>query len=129
MQDLKSVLDEQRLDGMVKEMPMALELELATHKLNHRRLRVLGGRTPCQCFHDPSQRVRLHGAVRKQIFREIFGRYWQFAQCMPEPNPHTLSAAWRWIVEDWLRCQNWIAVRANNQKNVSTNSNSFLSQN
>lgn len=129
MQDLKWVLDEQRLTGLVAAMPMALELELATHKLNHRRLRVLRGRTPCQCFHDPQGRVKLHGAVRKQIFREIFGRYWQLAQCMPERNPHNLNAAWRWVVEDWLRCQNWIAVRSNKPKPVSTNSNGFCSHN
>lgn len=129
MQDLHSVLDEQRSQGLVQGMPMALELELATHKLNHRRLRVLQGRTPCQCFHDPTQRVRLHGAVRQHIFREIFGQYWQITQDMPERNRHNLRAAWRWIVEDWLRRQNWIAVRDNRQPNVSTNSDNVLSQN
>ncbi len=129
MQDLKSVLDEQRLQGLMAGMPMTLELELGTHKLNHRRLRVLGGQTPCQCFHDPQRRVRLHGAQRKKIFSEIFGRYWQFAQCMPERNPHTLAAAWRWVVQDWLRCQGWIEIRTNNQKPVSTNSNGFFSHN
>ena len=129
MQDLASALDEQRFKGLVDGMPMALELELVTHKLNHRRLRGLAGRTPCHLFHDPGARVKLHGAQRKKIFREIFGQYWQFAQCMTDRNPYTLRAAWRWVVEEWLRCHFWIHVRSNNQQPVSTISKPFSSQN
>ena len=129
MRDLKAALDEQRRQALVKDLPMVLEVELATHKLNHRRLRSLGGLTPCQFYHDPQRRLRLHGAERDRIFREIFEQFWQFAQCMPERTRHTLSAGWRLIVEDWLRRQRWITVRANNQQNVSTNSKGFFSQN
>ena len=129
MQDLKAMLDEQRLEEMVGRMPMAVELERATHKLNHRRLRSLGGRTPCQCYHAPEGRIRLHGAVRKQIFREIFGRYWHVAQTMPERTPHQLRATWRWVVEEWLRRHQWILVRTNQHKPVSTISTDFHSHN
>lgn len=127
MRDLKAALDQQRMQAA--DVPLALEVELVTHKLNHRRLRSLGGLTPCQVYHDPHRRLRVHGAVRKRIFFEIFEQFWQFAQCRPERNRHSLNAGWRLIVEDWLRRQRWITVRVNQQPNVSTNSKGFFSQN
>ena len=108
---------------------LVLEVELATHQLNHRRLRSLGGLTPCQVYHDPARRLRLHAATREKIFREIFNQYWQYVQCMPERTRHRLNAAWRLIVETWLRRQGWITVRDHPQTKVSTNSNGFFSQN
>jgi hypothetical protein len=128
MRDLKAALNRRRLQ-LATAIPMALEVELATHTLNHRRLRSLGGLTPCYVYHDPSRRLQLHATVRDRFFREIFGRFCQSAQRMPEQGPHSLNALWRRVVEDWLRCQGWISVRVNQQKNVSTTSSSFSSQN
>ena len=129
MRDLKEALDARRLDSLMKGAPFALEVELVTHQLNHRRLRSLGGLTPCQFHHDPVRRLRLHAATREKIFREIFQQYWQYVQCMPGRNRHHLTAAWRLVVETWLRRQGWIAVRDKRQPNVSTNSKGFFSQN
>jgi transposase InsO family protein len=129
MQDLKKELDHQHQRALMQNMPMALELELATHELNHKPRRVLDGLTPCQVYHDPHRRLRLHGALRRRLFRGVLEQFWQIAQCMPERNRHTLSAAWRLLVEDWLRRHQWISVRVNRQTNVSTNSNDFFSQN
>jgi hypothetical protein len=129
MQDLHSALDYQHQRNLMLNLPMAVELELATHQLNHHPRRVLGGLTPCQVYHDPARRLRLHRAVRERFVRDIFEQFWQLAQCMPERNRRTLSAAWRLLVEDWLRGQQWISVRLNHQPNVSTNSNKFFSQN
>lgn len=129
MRDLKATLDHRRMKVLTKDLPMTLEVELATHQLNHRRLRSLGGLTPCQVYHDPQRHLRIHGAARDRIFREVFEQFWQFAQCMPKHDRHSLNAGWRFIVENWLRCQNWIAVRDNQHKIVSTNSKPFCSQN
>ena len=129
MQDLKKELDHQHQRALLQNAPLALELELATHELNHKPRRVLGGLTPCQVYHDPHRRLRLHGALRRRLFRGVLEQFWQIAQCMPERNRHTLNAAWRLLVEDWLRRHQWISVRANRQTNVSTNSNEFFSQN
>jgi transposase InsO family protein len=129
MQDLKKALDEQHRRALMRDLPMAVELELATHELNHKPRRVLGGLTPCQVYHDPHRRLRLHGALRRSIFREVLEQFWQIAQAMPERNRHTLNAAWRLLVEDWLRRHQWISVRVNRQPNVSTHSNHFFSQN
>jgi hypothetical protein len=129
MQDLKKALDAQHQRTLMRDLPMAVELELATHELNHKPRRVLAGLTPCQLYHDPARRLRLHGAVRRRIFRELLEQFWQCAQCMPERNRHTLRAAWRLLVEDWLRRQHWISVRSNQPPNVSTNSINFFSQN
>jgi hypothetical protein len=129
MRDLKLALDARRLDSLSKKTPFTLQVELVTHQLNHRRLRSLGGLTPCQFYHDPERRLRLHAATREAIFREVFRQYWQYVECMPERTRHSLNAAWGLVVETWLRRQGWITVRENNHPNVSTNSKPFYSQN
>jgi hypothetical protein len=127
MRDLHAALDERRWN--VRQIPMTVEVELATHQLNHRRLRSLGNCTPCQVYHDPTRRIQLHGASRQKIFREVFGQFWQYIESMPDRNRHTTNAAWRMVVETWLRRQGWISVKENQKPNVSTNSKPFFSQN
>ena len=127
MRDLQDALDERRLSAL--QVPMSVDVELVTHQLNHRRLRSLGQRTPCQVYHDPARRIRLHGASRQRIFREVFDQFWQYVQCMPQRNRQTTNAAWRLVVETWLRRQGWITVTEKPQPNVSTNSKPFFSQN
>jgi transposase InsO family protein len=127
MRDLQDALDQRQWDAL--QLPMSLELELVTHQLNHRRLRGLGHRTPCQVYHDPAHRVRLHGASRQRIFREVFQEFWQYVPAMPDRSPHHLVAAWRLVVKSWLRRQGWISVKEKHQTKVSTNSNAFFSHN
>ena len=127
MRDLHAALDQRCLAAL--HVPMNIELELVTHQLNHRRLRCLAYQTPCQVYHDPARRLRLHKASRQRIFREVFDQFWQYSQCMPDRNPHSLRAAWRLVVENWLRRQHWISVKQKPQPNVSTNSKLFYSQN
>jgi hypothetical protein len=118
MRDLKGALDARRED--TQATPFAVQVELVTHQLNHRRLRSLGCLTPCQVYHDPGRRLRLHAATRAKIYREIFEQYRQYVPCMPGRNPHHWNAAWRLVVESWLRRQGWITIRQNTQTNVST---------
>jgi hypothetical protein len=127
MRDLHDALDQRRLSAL--QVPFSVEVELTTHQLNHRRLRSLGRQTPCQVYHDPARRIRLHGASRQRIFREVFEQFWQYIQCMPERNHHATNAAWRLVVETWLRRQGWITVKEKRATNVSTNSKPFFSQN
>jgi hypothetical protein len=127
MRDLQEALDERRLKAL--QVPMSVEVELATHHLNHRRLRSLGRLTPCQVYHDPARRIRLHGASRQRIFREVFDQFWQYIQCMPDRDRHSTNAAWRLVVETWLRRQEWISVKEKKQTKVSTDSERFFSQN
>ena len=127
MRDLREALDERLLHSL--QVPLSVEVELATHQLNHRRLRSLKQRTPCQVYHDPAKRLRLHGASRQRIFREVFEQFWHCLQCMPVRNLHTIRATWRLVVETWLRRQGWISVTEKNQTNVSTDSKTFFSQN
>jgi hypothetical protein len=72
--------------------------------------------------------VRLHAATWANIYREFCEQYWQYVPCMPERNPHYWNAAWRLVVESWLRRQGWITVRQNTQTNVSTILKTFSSQ-
>ena len=111
------------------QLPLSVDLELATQRFNHRCLRGLGDRTPCQVYHDPAQRRRLHGASRQRISREVFEQFWYYIQGMLERNPHTFNAAWRLVVESWLRRQGWISVSAKSKTHVSTDSEPFFSQN
>jgi len=127
MRDLQEALDRLQLQAL--HVPLSVEVELATHQLNHRRLRSLQHRTPCQVYHDPARHIRLHGASRQRIFREVFEQFWQYVPCMPVRNRHTLNAAWRLVVETWLRRQGWISVTEKPQTEVSTNSEPFCSQN
>ena len=127
MRDLHEALDQRRLRTL--PVPLSVEVELATHQLNHRRLRSLQNRTPCQVYHDPARHIRLHGASRQRIFREVFEQFWHYVECMSVRNHHTLNAAWRLVVETWLRRQGWISVTAKSKTNVSTDSNAFFSQN
>jgi hypothetical protein len=129
MQDLKAALDARRLKGTILGSSLATDVELVTHQLNHRRLRSLAGLTPCQVYHDPARRLRLHAATRERIFREIFEEYWYYVQCMPERTRYHRAAAWRLVVETWLRRQGWITVRENQQPKVSTNFGDFSSHN
>jgi hypothetical protein len=71
----------------------------------------------------------LHGCSRQRIFREVFELFWQYLETMPEHNRHTFNAAWRLVVETWLRRQGWICVSAKTKTNVSTDSEPFCSQN
>jgi len=73
--------------------------------------------------------MRLHGASRQRIFREVFAQFWYVIENMPDRNRHTTNAAWRLVVETWLRRQGWISVKQNQQTNVSTHSKRFFSQN
>lgn len=127
MRDLHEALDEQRRSPV--PVPFTVEVELVTHRLNHRCLRSLDHGTPCQVYHDPARRLRLHGASRQRIFRDVFEQFWYFAECMPVRNRHTLSAAWRLVVETWLRRQGWICVTEKTTTQVSTDSEPFFSQN
>jgi hypothetical protein len=36
--------------------------------------------TPCQVYHDPCHRLRLHAVTRERIFREVFEQYRLTAQ-------------------------------------------------
>jgi hypothetical protein len=127
MRDLHAALDEQRWKTL--QLPVSVELELATHQLNHRRLRSLGRRTPCQVFHAPEHHLQLHGASRQRIFREVFEEFWYYVASVPQRNRHATNAAWRLVVESWLRRQGWITVTAKPNNHVSTDSKSFFSHN
>ena len=127
MYDLHEALDQRR--GTAPPLPLTADVELVTHQLNHRRLRSLGNRTPCQVFYDPAGRLQLHGASRQKIFREVFEQFWQCLETMPDRSRHQTTAVWRWVVETWLRRQGWITVRDKPQPNVSTNFEPFFSHN
>lgn len=68
MRDLKAALDEQRRQSLIKEVPLALEVELATHKLNHRRLRSLGGLTPANFTTIPTAVFECTGPYENEFF-------------------------------------------------------------
>ena len=121
IRDLKAALDQRAFPWQVPPAQLALQLEASLHHLNHRRRRCIQGRTPCECFHDPVQRLELPLKARKTIFRLLHLRYWQTIGAMETGNHHRQAAVWRLTVEQWLRCQNWIAITTNHKPKLQTN--------
>lgn len=121
IRDLKEALEKRNLEWQVPPAQLSVQLEASIHHLNHRPRRCIQGRTPCQCFHDPDQRLELPVKARKIIFRLLYLRYCQTMGAMESGNHHQQAAAWRLTVEHWLRCQNWIAITTNNKPKPHTN--------
>ncbi len=130
MRDLKEALDARRADSLTKQTPAGMPGSRTGHPSTQPPpaaqprgsdpLPVLS-RSP-----TPDPITRRHPTTD---FSEVFEQYWQYVECMPERTRHTVNAAWRLVVESWLRRQGWISIRSNNQTNVSTISNPFFSQN
>jgi len=95
--------------------------QAAAHDLNHRARRSLGGRTPCEVYHNPALRLPLDRRTRDGILRLLVDEYCRTLQSMAHIDQRRAAAAWRGIVETWLRCQGLLSVGPNQQpeQNVS----------
>jgi hypothetical protein len=102
MRDLQDALDRRRLSEL--QLPMSVQLELATHQLNHRRLRCLGHQTPCQVYHDPAQvnptRQPRHEVCQRRLNAGTASRLRTLLMRRKARLPHTqhpnaLPASWR----------------------------------
>jgi hypothetical protein len=97
-------------------------VEAIVHELNHRKRRCLEGNPPCEVYHDPTLRLRLHRQTRQQVLRLLQAEFLATLQTMAVRTHHALAAAWRLTVESWLRRQHLISIghQPKPNQNVST---------
>lgn len=120
IRDFKAALRQREAQAPIAKGHFALLVELTAHELNHQPRRCLNGRTACAVFHDDAQRLRWNQRERQTIFRLLRQKFGQIIGYMPKDDHHLRhAAAWRVTVENWLRCQNLIAVRQNQKPKVS----------
>lgn len=117
---LKKVM-ETKLGRTASDPHLLTAAEAAAHELNHRARRSLGGKTPCEVYHNPAVRLPLDRRSREGILRLLVNEYCTTLQSMADIDQRRAAALWRRTVETWLRCQGLIAVGTNQQpqKNVS----------
>ena len=119
--DFKRSLEKRLRPQWPANLNLSAQVEAVIHDLNHRPKRSLGGRTPCDAFHDQNRRLRLSNKGRAKIFRLLHQQFLQTIGAMPNRTHHQLAAAWRQTVQSWLVCQGLISIRLNKNKKVSTN--------
>jgi hypothetical protein len=106
-----------KLAQPVSDPTLITAAEATAHDLNHRARRSLGGRTPCDVYHDPGTQLSLDRRSRDAILRLLLAEYCRTLQSMAHINQRRAAALWRHTVEAWLRCQGLISVGPNKQPN------------
>jgi transposase InsO family protein len=86
--------------------------ELAGHRLNHRRRRVLGGRTPCAALQDGLGWVRqiYNRRKRKEVFDRIEGMAVDIIRRLRDDRDMVPDIAWRYACETWMQQNSLIRV-------------------
>ena len=121
IRDFKAALDQRALPKSAVAADFTLAVELTAHELNHQPRRCLHGRTACAVFHDPAHRLRWTLRQRQIIFRLLLHRFGVMSGKTTLGDHRSPATLWRVTVETWLRRQGLIAVRFNQNQNVSTN--------
>jgi transposase InsO family protein len=122
IRDFKAALNQCHQRSTAAPPDFALTVELTAHELNHHPRRCLNGRTACAVFHDDAHRLRWSLRQRQTIFRLLLHQFGVLSGKLSPGDRRPPATIWRVTVESWLRCQNLIAVRQNQNANVSTTS-------
>lgn len=115
---LKNVM-ETKLVRASADAALITAAESAAHDLNHGAQRSLGGRTPCDLYHNPALRLPLDHRSRDRILRLLVADYCTTLQSMADLDHRRTAALWRRTVESWLRCQGLIQVGNNQQPHTN----------
>ena len=93
--------------------------ELAAQGLNHRRRRILGGRTPCAAMQSGLRQVRerYDRRKRKEVFDQITEMAIDITRRLGDDRNMVHEIAWRYAVETWM-IQNSL-IRVSGPKEVS----------
>lgn len=86
--------------------------ELAGHALNHRRRRILGGRTPCAALQAGLGWVRqtFNRRKRKEVFDQIEAMAVDIMRLLRDDRDHVPDIAWRYACETWMQQNSLIRV-------------------
>lgn len=109
-------------DAICKSLPLGrsvppqefkLHAELAMHKLNHRPRQVLGGKNPCQVYHDKTRRKWFTQPERKAIYDWINQTTESILKEVQSETKQTVAMARRKAIEAWLIKNNIIRITLN----------------
>jgi len=78
--------------------------------LNHKAREVLGGKTPCECFHDPSRRISFTLRERYAIFNDVARMVAGIYRRLEDKTERGRRTAYRLAVETWLKKEKLIVV-------------------
>lgn len=86
--------------------------ELAGHALNHRRRRILGGRTPCAALQAGLGWVRqtFNRRKRKEVFDQIERMAVDIMRLLRDDRDNVPELAWRYACETWMQQNSLIRV-------------------
>ena len=90
-----------------------LHAELAMHELNHRSRECLGGRNPCQVYHDKACRKRFTQPERMAIYDWINQTTERILKEVRDVTKQTTATARRKAIEAWLIKNNVIRITLN----------------
>ena len=102
-----------RAGGRALEGPeYRLQCELSGHMLNHRRRRVLGGRTPCRVLGEGMERMRTiyNRRKREEVFKEVRGLAVDITRHLGDDRDNVPELAFRYAAETWMQENNLIRV-------------------
>jgi transposase InsO family protein len=101
------------LGRSVPPQEFKLHAELAMHELNHRSKKVLGGKNPCQVYHDKSRRKWFTQPERKAIYDWINQTTESILKEVRSVTKQTVATARRKAIEAWLVKNNIIRITLN----------------
>lgn len=99
-------------DTVLSPREYRLECELSGQELNHRRRRVLGGRTPCAAFEAGRRLVRLdyNRRKREEVFKEIRDLAVDITRLAEQNRDMDPETAFRYAAETWMLENSLICV-------------------
>jgi hypothetical protein len=101
------------LGRVVPPQEFKLHAELAMHELNHRPRDVLGGKYPCQVYHDKTRRKWFTQPERKAIYDWINQTTESILKEVRYVTKQTAATARRKAIEAWLVKNNIIRITLN----------------
>ena len=112
--DVKEAIRESLPMGRtVPPQEFMLHAELAMHELNHRSREILGGKNPCQAFHDQTRRKKFTQPERKAIYDWINQTQESILKEVRSVTKQTVATARRKAIEAWLIKNNVIRITLN----------------
>jgi hypothetical protein len=92
---------------------IAAYAEASVNDLNHRIRPCLDGRTSCQVFFAPVNKLAFTKRERREIYDSIMERVERILSTMKQSGESIKESAWRIAVESWLKSRGFIKVHIN----------------
>lgn len=125
--EIKSCLGQKLRQGLLDPAEhITVYVEAAVNDLNHQIRPCLNGKTSCQVFFEPGNRLALTKQKRREVYDWVQERFARILSAMNQSGQAVRESAWRIAVESWLRSKGYIRVH---QPKVSPNFTPLLAHN